>query len=384
MAGLGRAFSLMLPGLTDDARVQIVAGADPRAEARTRFAKDFSARTYNTVEEVCRDPAVDAVYISTPHQFHAEHTRLAAAAGKHVLVEKPMALTLADCDAMIEAAGRAGVALVVGHSQSFEQPIMRARAIIASGAYGALRMLTSFNYTDFLYRPRRPEELDTAQGGGVIFNQAPHQVDVIRYLGGGLVRSVRALTGAWDPARPTEGAYAALLQFEGGAFASLTYSGYGHFDSDEFCGWIGEGGQRKEPHGIGRSRRALAQAADERALKTARNYGGDAYAAGVGPEAHGHFGVVIASCDRADLRPMPGAIMIDAEDGAKVEPLSPPKPPRAAVIDELYSAVFGGRPPVHDGRWGLATMEVCLAMLDSARLGREIKMERQVTCRAPW
>ena len=75
-------------------------------------------------------------------------------------------------------------------------------------------MINAFYYTDFLYRPRRPEELDTRVGGGVLFNQASHQVDVVRYLAGGRARSVRALTGDWDASRPTEGAYAALMTFE--------------------------------------------------------------------------------------------------------------------------------------------------------------------------
>ena len=92
----------------------------------------------------------------------------------------------------------AGVALVVGHSHSFDAPIARTRALIAGGEYGSLRMIHALNYTDWLYRPRRPEEL--SDGGGVMFNQAPHQVDVVRLLAGGRVKSVRAQTGAWDEA----------------------------------------------------------------------------------------------------------------------------------------------------------------------------------------
>ena len=64
-------------------------------------------------------------------------------------------------------------------------------------------MINAINYTDYLYRPRRPEELDTALGGGAIFNQAAHQIDIVRLLGGGRVASVRAATGAWDITRPT-------------------------------------------------------------------------------------------------------------------------------------------------------------------------------------
>ena len=77
--------------------------------------------------------------------------------------------------------------LVVGHSHSFDAPILRTRELIASGDFGAVRMINAFNYTDFLYRPRRPEELDTAHGGGAVFNQAAHQVDIVRLLGGGRV-----------------------------------------------------------------------------------------------------------------------------------------------------------------------------------------------------
>jgi predicted dehydrogenase len=104
---------------------------------------------------------------------------------------------------------RAGVALIVGPSHSFDAPIARTKMLIDSGTYGRVRMITALNYTDFLYRPRRPEELDTRQGGGVVFSQGAHQVDVARLLAGSPVRSVRAVTGAWDPARPTEGAYTA-------------------------------------------------------------------------------------------------------------------------------------------------------------------------------
>ena len=122
VAGLGRAFTMMLPTLARHPRVQLVAAADPRDEARQRFTADFGGRAYASVEALCDDTAVEAVYVATPHQHHAQHACLAAAAGKHVLVEKPMALTLPDCRAMIEAARTAGVALVVGHSHSFDAP----------------------------------------------------------------------------------------------------------------------------------------------------------------------------------------------------------------------------------------------------------------------
>src|SRR3954452_3600346 len=279
----------MLPTFLADARVTLAAAADPRAEARARFAADFCGSSHETVEALCADPAVEIIYVATPHQYHARHVILAARHGKHVLVEKPMALTLEDCAAMIAAAQTAGVHLIVGHSHSFDAPILRTRELIASGDYGGVRMIHALNYTDFLYRPRRPEELDTAQGGGAVFNQAAHQVDIVRRLAGAPVKSVRAMTGAWDPARPTEGAYSALLTFESGAFASLTYAGYGHFDSDELSGWIGEMGQAKEPYA--RRPPLFANAAEEAAFKNARNYGGAAYQPPLEQQrSHQHFG----------------------------------------------------------------------------------------------
>ena len=382
VAGLGRAFSLMAPTFAADPRVRLVAAADPRPEARRQFERDFSVPAHAAFDELIADPGIDAVYIATPHQLHARQACLAAGAGKHVLVEKPMALDMDECRAMTAAARQGNVHLVVGHSHSFDAPIRRTRELIASGAFGRLRMITAVNFTDFLYRPRRAEELDTAQGGGAIFNQAAHHVDIVRLLGGGLARSVRAGAGAWDPARPTEGAYSAFLTFEDGTFASMTYSGYAHFDSDEFCGWIGEGGQRKNPDAHGAARRALA--GDELRQKNARNYGGPQHARPPAAPLHQHFGVLIASCERADLRPLPEGVMIYSDDEKRLEPLAAPGVPRAAVIDELHAAVVEGRPPVHGGEWGAATMEAVLAILRSAREQREIPLQHQSAVRIPF
>jgi phthalate 4,5-cis-dihydrodiol dehydrogenase len=370
VAGLGRAFTLMAPTFAADARVELVAVADPRPEARL----DFKGKSYSSVEELCKDPAVEVVYIATPHQFHAEQARLAASHGKHLLVEKPMALTLEDCRSMIDAARKARVALVVGHSHSFDRPILQARKIIEQGLVGKVRMITAFNFTDFLYRPRRPEELATERGGGVVFNQAAHHVDIVRLLGGGRVKSVRAATGAWDAARHTEGAYSCLLSFEDGAFATMVYSGYAHFDSDEFSGWIGESGQRKDPAQYGLARQLLRSTRDELALK----YGRKEVKKDAGPVMHQHFGSLIVSCDGADLRPLPSGVMIYGDAEQRLDPLPPPEVPRAEVIDELYGAIVEGRAPLHGGEWALATMEVCLAILRSAREQKEVALQNQI------
>ena len=384
VVGLGRAFTLMLPTFLHDSRIKLVAATDPIDVARAQFEKDFSAPTYESIEALCANPEVEAVYIASPHQFHADHVCMAAAHGKHVLVEKPMALSLDECTRMIAAARSAGVHLIVGHSHSFNTPVQRCREIIESGVYGGVRMINALNFTDFLYRPRRPEELDTAAGGGVIHSQATHQIDIVRMLGGGLVNSVRAMTGAWDGSRPTEGAYSALLGFEGGAFASCTYSGYGHFDSDELMDNIGEMGQGKNQSDYGAARKRLLNACtaqEETALKAARNYGGSLYTPNLALTvglAHQHFGQLIISCEKADLRPTANGITIYTDSNKLFESLPAPRIPREEVINELFDCVVNDKPARHSGEWARATTAVCLAMLESATSGQDCKPAYQI------
>src|SRR5258705_11610569 len=120
--------------------------------------------------------------------------------------------------------------------------------------------------------------------------------------------------------------------------------------------------------------------ADELVLKHARNYGGEA--APSAPKergSHQHFGVLVASCEHADLRPMPNGVAIYDDVSRRFDAIADPEVPRAEVIDELYNAVFFGRAPLHNGEWGLATMEVCLAILQSAREQREITLQHQTS-----
>jgi len=176
----------MLSAMLQHPDVKVTAAADPIAQHRASFAKAVGGETFASCEELSASPNVDVVYIATPHEYHAEHVFAAAQAGKHVIVEKRIAVTLEECDRMIEATDRAGVKFIVGHTASYHPGVRRMRELIIGGEYGKLGMVTSFAGTEFLYRPRRPEELDTSLGGGIIYNQVPHQVDTIRLLGGGL------------------------------------------------------------------------------------------------------------------------------------------------------------------------------------------------------
>lgn len=379
VAGLGRAFVLMLPSFRADPRVRLVAAASPSPREAAAFTAEFGGPCHANVAALCADPGVEAIYVATPHQMHRDHVVAALEAGKHVLVEKPLAVKLEDGLAMVEAARAANRHLIVGPSHSFDAPIALARQIIDSGEFGRLRMVQALNYTDFLYRPRRPEELRSDQGGGVIFSQGIHQIDVVRLLAGGMVTQVSAMTGAWDPQRPSEGAYAALMHFANGAFASLNYSGMAHFDSDVWMGNVGELGHDKPADSYGAARRALASAApaDEIALKEARTFGGGHQPAPA--QHHEHFGPVIALCDRADLRLTPDGVEISADTKREFRRCPLTAAPRAPVLDALVAALREGRTPVQTGAWGLASLEVCHAILASAASGQPQRLHHQIT-----
>lgn len=377
IAGLGMAGAVMVHAAAKHPDFVLKAGADPHQGPRDAFARDHNARAYEDVRMLVRDAAVSVVYIATPHQFHAEHARLAAEHGKHIILEKPMALTLAECDAIIAAVERHNVHLVVGHTHAFDPAVRLMQEIIARGELGKLGLIHSLNYTNYLYRPRRPEELDTARGGGILFNQVPHQIDTVRLLAGGVVRSVRAHTTALDPARPTEASCAALLQFDNGAAASLVYSGYDHFDSDEWHFGISERGAPKEiAHGA--ARRALALAQDEAEARTAAfAYGATNSAL---PPHQPHFGVTIVTCAQGDMRATADGLAVYSRDGMRqiALPRGGSMPGRREVLDDMRVAIRAGKPPVQNGRWGKATVEVALAILQSARQGRDVALEHQV------
>jgi phthalate 4,5-cis-dihydrodiol dehydrogenase len=376
IAGLGMAGAVMVQAAAAHPGYVLRAAADPHEAPRRAFARDFNASAYADLAELVADPAVQAVYIATPHQFHRAHAVLAAEHGKHVILEKPMALTLADCDAIIAAVERSGVHLVVGHTHAFDPAVRAMRAIIARGELGRLGMINSFNYTNYLYRPRRPEELDTSKGGGILFNQVPHQIDTVRLLAGGLVRSVLAHANALDAGRPTEAGCIAFLQFENGAAASLVYSGYDQFDSDEWHFGVSErGAQKALSHGA--ARRALANAKDESQMRT------DQFAYGSSkanlPPHQPHFGVTIVTCAEGDMRASRDGVLIYGRDGMReLELPHAGMPGRQEVLDDLRAAIRTGKKPQHGGRWAKATVEVALAILRSARAGREIALEHQV------
>jgi len=373
IAGLGLAGSFMIRAAVSHPKIALCAGMDPLPRPREAFARQFNAPVYSDFHELCRDPSVEAIYISSPHRFHASQAVEAMQEGKHVLVEKPLALTLKECDEVAAAADRTGLHLIVGHTHAFDPNIREMHRIIDSGELGRLGMILAFNYNDFLLRPHRSDEFDSEKGGGVVFNQVAHQIEIVRLLGG-RIRSVRADVGALDASRLAAGHCMAFLEFEDGATASVVFSSYDFFDSDELHHWIAEGGTDKEPHRHGKTREAFLARTSDLEAHEALGFG-----ARILPTEQPylpHFGLIVVTCERGDMRFSPNGILIHGIHGTReiAVPRGAGRPGHGDALDALWFAVREGRRCAHDARWGRATVQILLAILQSSKSRREVRL----------
>jgi phthalate 4,5-cis-dihydrodiol dehydrogenase len=386
MVGIGVGGAEILPAMESTDGIQLFAGADINPTTRERFKERYpTARVYASIEELCQDPDVDAVWVSSPNRFHAEHAIIAANHGKHVVVEKPMALSIEQAEQMVHAAERNGVKLLAGHTMSYSLPIRAMRKIITAGKLGSLRAIHVMAYTDWMLRPRSADELDFAQGGGVPWRQTPHQLDTVRVLGGGLVRSVRGMTGQWMPERPIPGYYSAYLEFESGTPCTVIHNGYGYCLTEELVPW----GTTTQIYTL--EERVAIRTAMEAGT---RNEDEDKQDLRIGGRTERYrfrsgaptawlpsdLGLVIVSCDRGDIRHSAHGLYVYDDDGLHDIELTGPTgvTQRRAELVEFYDGVVGGKPLYHDGRWGMATLEVALGLMQSAKEHREITLTHQV------
>jgi len=374
IAGLGVASSQVLPAFGKDTPYVLAGGADNRAEARAAFADAYHRPVFASVAELCAQDDVDAVWISTPNTLHAEHAICAARNGKHVICEKPMAVNLRECDRMIAAARKHGVQFLQGHSKIYQAPIKAIREVVASGRIGRVIQISAFNSNDWLQRPRLAPELDTTKGGGLVYRQGPHLVDIVRFIGGGMVESVRGITGRADPNFDTEGHFNALMRFEDGAAASLTFNGYGYFDVTELTWNIGESGTvQSEGRKFPRKPRLTGPANIEQKAAVAHQRGPVTKAERRQP----FFGLTVVACERGMIRQSPDGIYVYTEDGCEEITVTKGHG-REFELLELRESLAQGRGVFPDGTWGKATLEVCLAIMASSKDGRTRRMRHQV------
>jgi predicted dehydrogenase len=150
--------------------------------ARAYAARFQGCGAFGSYEAAAADPRVEALYVCTPHHLHEAHVTLAAQAGKHILVEKPLARTLAEGQAMIAAAQQAGVTLMVAENARFMAAVQQCKALIERGGIGDLRVVQLHEETPF--QPGQWRSRRALNGGGVFIDSGIHKVHLLRYFAG--------------------------------------------------------------------------------------------------------------------------------------------------------------------------------------------------------
>ncbi len=198
-----------------------------RAESRR-----YGARFYKNYEELLRDENVEAVYIAIETYRHKEVAIRAAEEGKHILLEKPIALNLRDAEAVIKAAKRAGVKLMLPFNPRFTEPLQKAKEMIDAGEIGPLEYIQTIS--ENVKPPIFLQGLDMSwfldarkSGGGGFMDTAPHGVDSLLWLTGEVPRKVYADIGSKIYGFPVDDIGTAILEFKNNVLAVLT-AGWGN------------------------------------------------------------------------------------------------------------------------------------------------------------
>jgi len=213
------------PALRDLENCELVSISRSHSELAQEFAEQFGAlKWFADWREQVADSEIDAVYIATPVYLHAYQTIAAAEAGKHVLCEKPMALSTKECDDMIAACRANHVQLGLAYYRRFYSAVIRTREIIASGEIGkaSVAQINAFEYFD--PPPGHPRRwlLDRSKsGGGPMMDFGCHRIEVLMNLFGS-IESVEGITSNAAFGREVEDTAAALLRFESGCCATIT------------------------------------------------------------------------------------------------------------------------------------------------------------------
>lgn len=294
------------PALRDLDNCELIAVSRADAARAESFAVEFGAKRWHADwRQLMEDAEVEAVYVATPVHLHAEQAIAAAEAGKHVLVEKPMALTVAECERMNAAAEANGVRLGVAYYRRFYPVVERVREILESGEIGTpvIAQVNAFERFDPVPENPRRWLLDKRHaGGGPMFDFGCHRIEVLLNLFGD-VKAVKGLASNVIFDREVEDTASALIQFVRGiqAVLSVTHAAREPQDTLEIFG--SEGSVRVE---------VLNE----------------------------------------------GSLCVMTKDGARTERHPPHANLHQPLIDDFTRAVIEGRPPRVDGQTGQKVSEI--------------------------
>ena len=325
----------------DGVELKAVAEIDEkrREEWIARHGRDGEVAGYGDYREMLKRDDVDLVVVTLPHWLHGEAGIAALEAGKHLLVEKPMAMTLEDCGRMIEIAEEGDLRLGVGLTHHFHKVPVEVKRILDSGRLGPIVWGTQVNYTTRRYGSTVPWYFDREKGGGQLMSNGVHYIDRLLWMIGGPADvtavamperarpvAVSAIVGTYfnrhEPAYRADDGSILLVRFDTGQVATIHLTGYYQGIRDGFSEYCCQKGMLKYT-----GQQILTTNPED-------------------PEDYEYHEV-----------PVEGGMGFTAQ------------------MADMVDAVRTGRSPAVPGEWGRLVMQVLLAAEESARSGREIRLD---------
>ncbi len=326
--------------IADVAGAQLIGCCDRDPERATALADEIGCRGYATLAEMLADPAIEAVTIGTPSGAHLEPGLAAAAAGKHVVVEKPLEVTLEKCDQLIAACDEAGVKLATIFPSRFHDSSKKLKAAIDAERFGRLTLGDAY-----VKWYRSQEYYDSGawrgtwalDGGGALMNQAVHTVDLLTWLMGP-VSEIHARTATLAHERiEVEDTAVATLVFENGALGVIEAS------TAAYPGYL----KRIEIHGSQGS--AVLEEEDLKKWDFAKS----------------------SQSDKAILEAMASS---RSTGGGAADPSAIGHHGHTEILADFIDAINNDRPPAIDGPEGRRSVEIILAIYQSARTGESVRL----------
>jgi UDP-N-acetyl-2-amino-2-deoxyglucuronate dehydrogenase len=340
LIGCGMISRFHAKAVADIRGAKVVACQDAFPQAADKLAAEIGCRAYHDLGAMLADPAVDVVTICTPSGLHMEPAVAAAKAGKHIIVEKPLDITLKRCDAMIAAAKKAGVVLSTIFPSRFHESSQLLKQAIDKGRFGKLTMGDA--YVKWF---RSQEYYDSGawrgtwklDGGGALMNQAVHSVDLLLWFMGPAVE-VSAYTATLAHQRiEVEDVVVATIKFKNGALGVIeasTAAWPGELKRIEISGDAGSAVVREEDLAVWKfAKETKADEAIRQKMASRTQTGGGA----ADPSAIGYHGHMLQ-------------------------------------FQDVLKAIKAGKQPLIDGPEGRKAVELILAIYKSAEIGKPVKL----------
>ncbi|APW61956.1 Gfo/Idh/MocA family protein [Paludisphaera borealis] len=351
LVGCGKVGGIHAQALANLSESEFVAVCDSDRGRAEAFAARYGVAPFTDVAAMIEESRPQAILIGTPHPLHAAPAVVAARAGVHVLVEKPLAASLEDCDAMLAAAREGGVKLGVISQRRWYEPVRRMKQAVAEGKIGrpAIGVFTMYSWRDQAYYQSDPwRGRWDAEGGGVLMNQSPHMLDLLTWLMDDEVEEVCGFAANVNhPYVEVEDTAVAVLMFRRGGLGSIVSS------------LAQKPGIHAKIHLHGDSGASIGVETDR----------GATFIAGVTP---------IAEPPLNDLWTVPGEedrlAAFQAEDRARFASLDAVTHYHQLQIHDFLDAILSDRPPAVTGEAGRRVVALVQAIYQSSRERRLIKM----------